>query len=209
MAPTITYFPARGRTDLSRFILEHAAVQYEFKEINRESLPELKASGHLPFGQLPIYEEDDGFLIAQSLAIARYLARKNGLYGADERQGALVDQFVDGIVDLQNKVIPFIYPVLKKEEAEAFFTNDAPKWLDSLERLAIKAGATADSGFATGSLTFADFFLFLLLESTDAHIDPSKWTILNGIRSRVAGLPNIAAYISSDRRPPPFKPQQQ
>ena len=52
--------------------------------------------------QVPLYEEGD-LRIVQSIAIARYLARKHDVYGNLE-QGAVADQIIDGYGDLLGKV---------------------------------------------------------------------------------------------------------
>ncbi len=54
-----------------------------------------------PFGQVPILEVD-GQVLAQSNAIARYLARKHGLAGKDEWEQAQADMYADNIHDLLN-----------------------------------------------------------------------------------------------------------
>lgn len=202
MAPKLTYFAFRALGEPIILTLEHAGVKYEFNGISRESLAEVKASGRLPFGQVPIYEEDDGFLISQSSAIIRYIARKNGLYGSDERQGALIDQFSGGLVDIQSKFFPIAFKGVKKPEAQTFLAEELPKWLNSLEKLATNAGTTAESGFAIGPLSFADFHLFFMLDLLSSLVDIQQWKVLAGIKDRVANLPNIAAYINSERRNP-------
>lgn len=52
----------------------------------------------LPFGQLPLYEED-GKTLNQSLAIARYVAHKISLLPADPWEQAVVDALVFNIYD--------------------------------------------------------------------------------------------------------------
>jgi glutathione S-transferase len=54
-----------------------------------------------PFSQVPILEVD-GQVLAQSNAIARYLARKYGLAGKDEWEQAQTDMYIENIHDLLN-----------------------------------------------------------------------------------------------------------
>lgn len=54
----------------------------------------------MPYGQLPVLEVN-GQPIAQSNAIARYLARKHGLVGRDEWEAMLCDVLVDSLGDLK------------------------------------------------------------------------------------------------------------
>jgi glutathione S-transferase len=54
----------------------------------------------MPYGKLPVLEID-GKLIAQSNAVARYLARKYNLAGKDEWESMLCDLLVDTLGDLK------------------------------------------------------------------------------------------------------------
>ena len=71
----ITYFPLRGAAEVIQQILVVAKQDFEDVRIPREEWPQHK--GNAPFGQVPVFEED-GKQLAQSHAIARYLARKYG-----------------------------------------------------------------------------------------------------------------------------------
>lgn len=54
----------------------------------------------MPFGQVPVLENDDGQMICQSIAIARFVAKENGLAGKDNWTQAQADMVVDSIMDL-------------------------------------------------------------------------------------------------------------
>lgn len=54
----------------------------------------------MPYGMLPVLEID-GKPIAQSNAVARYLARKHNLAGRDEWESMLCDVLVDTLGDLK------------------------------------------------------------------------------------------------------------
>ncbi len=58
-------------------------------------------SSATPFSQLPVLEYH-GKRLGQSLAIARFLAGKAGLYGRDEVEKASVDAIVDYVSDYNN-----------------------------------------------------------------------------------------------------------
>ena len=60
-----------------------------------------------PFGQLPILEYEGGVvMLGQSLAIARFLAKKAGLYGKNEMEQALADMITDYAADFNNSEYP-------------------------------------------------------------------------------------------------------
>ena len=71
----LTYKQGRGLAEVSRQLFVIAKVNFEDNRITDEQLAQIK--NKIPFGQLPILEED-GKMLAQSKAIARYLARKFG-----------------------------------------------------------------------------------------------------------------------------------
>lgn len=65
----------------------------------------------MPFGQVPILIED-GKHLCQSTAICRYLAKKFGLYGKNDRDALEADMIVDTLTDLRlseyNRLLIFI-----------------------------------------------------------------------------------------------------
>ena len=97
MAPTykLIYFNLRGRAELHRYIFAVAGQEYEDFRFERSEWPEHKPK--MPFGQAPVLEvTDDGktVQIAQSGAIARFLARKYNLYGKNETEMTEIDMQV-------------------------------------------------------------------------------------------------------------------
>ena len=56
----------------------------------------------MPFAELPALEVD-GQTIVQSLAIARFIAKKHGLAGNGDMEAAKADMIVDGCSDFINK----------------------------------------------------------------------------------------------------------
>eukprot|EP01095_Lingulamoeba_sp_RSL-Kostka_P010019 TRINITY_DN351_c0_g1_i2.p1 TRINITY_DN351_c0_g1~~TRINITY_DN351_c0_g1_i2.p1 ORF type:complete len:120 (-),score=39.26 TRINITY_DN351_c0_g1_i2:898-1257(-) len=105
MSVQIVYFPARGRAEISRLVLEIAGAEYENVNLDYEKLGALKQTGELAYGQVPLLRDGD-FSLVQSIAIARYLARKHDLYGADIKEGAQIDSIVDGYIDTISKLGP-------------------------------------------------------------------------------------------------------
>ena len=55
----------------------------------------------MKFGQIPVLEVD-GKTIAQSMTIARFLARKYNLVGKNELEEAETDMIVDCVTDAMN-----------------------------------------------------------------------------------------------------------
>ena len=65
-------------------------------------------AGKTPFGQLPLYEEP-GLTLVQASAITRYLAKKHGFAGTNDREAALIDQAHEGANDILSRVVQ-IFP---------------------------------------------------------------------------------------------------
>ena len=114
----LTYFGIKGRAELSRLILAAAEMPYEDNRVTNEQWAVLKPSEYqlklldgkhtaynltchfssfipaTPFGSLPILEYD-GEELAQSITVARFLAKKCGLGGRNELESAQADMVVD------------------------------------------------------------------------------------------------------------------
>jgi len=121
---------------------------------------------------LEVTENGSTTKIAQSLAIARYLARKFGLAGKSDLESALADMYVDQVGDVVQELIKIRFleqdEAKKKVLAENFQKEVLPKNL-ALFEARLKANAT---GFVAGNaLTWADLSLFNFLDSV-GHFAP-------------------------------------
>jgi glutathione S-transferase len=82
--PKLYHFLLSTRAEFARLLFEDTKTPYESVKV---TFGEHMKYDKLPFGQLPILEED-GFVLAQSATIARYVAKKVGLYPADAKEAA-------------------------------------------------------------------------------------------------------------------------
>merc|ERR1712110_17505 len=71
----LTYFPARGRAEISRLILAHAGVKFDDIRLSGEEFGKVKPL--LPYGSMPILEYK-GEVICESMAIAKCLFAPEG-----------------------------------------------------------------------------------------------------------------------------------
>merc|ERR1712232_145282 len=199
---TLTYFDIRGRAEPSRLTLEYVGANYTDKRVTFEEWPELKKT--LPFGQIPYYQDED-VSIPQSIAILRHLGRKHNLYGSNNVEAAQIDVVIDAAGDFGLGIF--------KSADEKFHSGDKSaakqvfvQWLDNFE------GLLKDNDFFVGnSVPIADFAVFNLLDNfakpmfKDVLEEHKK---IEAFRQRIAALPKIADYLSSNRRPaitlPPF-----
>lgn len=84
MAPTLklTYFDMRGRAEPIRHALVAGGIEFEDKRISIPEFLEMKKAGAFTFGSLPVLGID-GEMIAESIAILRYIGKMGGLYPKD------------------------------------------------------------------------------------------------------------------------------
>ena len=100
----LTYFNLRARAEPARILLAYAGVSYQDNRLpppweNIEAWAAQKNS--YPYGCLPMlyWGEEE---IAQSVAIARFLATKFGLIGRDNIETAQVDEIICALQDVIN-----------------------------------------------------------------------------------------------------------
>ena len=65
----LTYFPAKGRAEISRLILSYSGVKFTDERLTGEQFGALKSS--LPWGQIPVLHYK-GQVLCQSISIARW-----------------------------------------------------------------------------------------------------------------------------------------
>jgi len=99
MPGKLLYFDVGGRSEGIRAMLAHAGHQYDDDRKSFEEFGELKASGALPLGSMPVWEED-GVQICQSGAILRMLGIRLGYYSEDSQTCWAIDSIVDFCEDL-------------------------------------------------------------------------------------------------------------
>nr|QNM80587.1 glutathione S-transferase sigma 2 [Daphnia pulex] len=193
----LIYFNLRGRGELARLILHHQEVAFEDFRFEREEWTKYKTG--TPFGQVPVLEVD-GKPLAQSNAIARYLARQHGLAGQNEWEQSQADMYVDCIYDLISGTRPIIHESDKEKQKEIlqkFLKETVNPHLEKLEQQLIKNG----TGFLVGkSITWADlayysFFSPMTERFGDSVMDNSPH--LKKLVEHVANIPQIKKYVET------------
>ena len=199
----LIYFNLMGRAETARLILAQAGVSYEDKRIEKEEWPALKAS--LPMGQLPVLEVD-GKTIGQSMAIARYCARRFGLAGKDELEGALADQAVDQVSDFLAELVKVMKEPEEAKKAEMgkqLKMEKLPAFLASMEKLLKAQGGKY---FAGSSLTWADIVVYQFVSLKVPRSNQPKALIEE---SDLTGCPAISALVETVGALPNIKKWEQ
>jgi len=192
----LTYFNVRARAEVIRLIFAAAGVEYEDVRITRDQWPALKPE--TPFGQLPMLEVD-GQKLSQSIACARYLARKFNLAGKTEMDQARGDMLIDCFIDSIEPLIKFFKEADETKKAEVkkkYVEEQLPAYLTSLEAL-LSANHGGDKFFVGDELTWIDLaFLNHVDWLTHVCENPlSNHQKLAALKERVEKVPNIAKWI--------------
>ncbi|KAK0413187.1 hypothetical protein QR680_006652 [Steinernema hermaphroditum] len=192
------YFENLGaRAELIRLLLVYGELPYEEVLISRAEWPNLKAS--YPNGNLPILEVD-GKVLPQSIAIARFLAKKVGILGKDDWEAAQADAFIDLIEDtivaLKNKGLT-VKSVSGQgsEVADEVVTTLMP----FLERLEKHLHTTNGQNLVGDHLTWADISVadwFRRYSNTAPHL-LDDFPVFKKFTDYVYGLPNIKEYVAA------------
>ena len=85
--PKLYYFPAYGKAESIRMMLNHAGVQFDDVFINRQELNEMKERGELPGGQVPTWVDEEGRIFNQASSIMIMLGKQYGYYPEDPWDG--------------------------------------------------------------------------------------------------------------------------
>ena len=176
----LKYFDARGAAEGCRLIFAIAGEEYEDTwydivpgKMESPAFSAAKEGGDLAMNldRAPVLITPEGVTIGQSKAIERFLARRFGLMGDNDTDGALVDCIAEHCRDVKDaqmrkRFSMFVKDKTEEEKAEAqkeWFETDMPSMLAKIERM-IEQVATS-KGFAVGSsLSYADVCIYSLLK---------------------------------------------
>lgn len=179
----LTYFNLKGRGELSRLLFAASDVKFEDVRIDMANWNQLKAS--MPFGQMPVLEVD-GKKLAQSKAIAMFLAREFKLAGANNWDQARCHMILDSIEDFWGGLPGILYNRSLSDEEKGKkiveYRDTKMKPLgDALERCVKES---LKEGFIVGgALTIADIAILwiwdLLADPMFRALDANRWREAN------------------------------
>lgn len=194
------YFKGRGRAETTRWML--AVDQIEFVNVallTPEELAALRATGRLPFDQLPLLEID-GLYLSQSTAMIRYLARKGDFYGDSDDDRLWCDMVAGASADFAETAMQAAFQPTA-DIAEANLRRAVAKFGPRFEARLVANGGQHMAGTR---LSFADV---VLTEALTSYLELVP-DILDGtpgladLQRRVTAHPGIAAYLDSPSRWP-------
>lgn len=185
--------PLSSPANKVRFLLNYLAIPYELKIVNIGA-GEQRQSDFLkinPYGKVPALD-DNGFRLAESNAILRYLADKHhsSLYPKNLEERAIVEQWLDfaanHIALATSKIMfnTYFYRLLGLTKNEASL-QEGHLWLDN--HLPVLEQRLAKQAYiASSHLTIADFSLLAALDAAEmASVNLEPYPYLNTWRQNL------------------------
>ena len=192
------YFKGRGRAETTRWML--AINNIDFINISLEDYNDfdnLKASGKLPFNQLPLLELDD-LKLSQSSAMISFLARRGDLYGTTDAEAVGCDMLVGAVGDFNVPAMQFAFKA-DKDEASRDLDDSLKKFGKHFEFILTKN----EGEFLVGQkLSVADI---IMGESLTSFIEFSpnclnNYPQLKQLQEKVVSEHNMKEYLNSGNR---------
>ncbi|KFQ48903.1 PREDICTED: glutathione S-transferase-like [Nestor notabilis] len=203
--PKLHYFNGRGRMEPIRWLLAAAGVEFEecFLE-TKDDLIKLRKDGSLLFQQVPMVEID-GMKMVQTRAIANYISAKYNLCGKDLKERALIDMYVEAILDLYELLMA--HPFQPEDKKQQHFANLVDKATNRYFPVYEKVLKDHGQDFLVGNhLTRADVQLLeTLLMAEECKPDIlAKFPLLQSFKARISNIPTIKKFLQpgSQRKPP-------
>ena len=197
MAPTVklTYFNLRGRAEPSRLLLAYGGIKYEDCRITpgfEDPKEWMALKPKTPYGSLPLLEWN-GTCVAQSMAIARFIAREVGLAGRNNMEGAQIDEIIDAINDMANAGAKAFF---SKDEAamKKHATETIPAGLANIEKRLESRGGQFLVGNA---FSWADLHVFDFCFNLPDKSCLEKVPKIKDLTERVCKIPNIKCWMES------------
>ncbi|XP_014228121.1 glutathione S-transferase-like [Trichogramma pretiosum] len=189
----LTYFNFKGLGEPIRMLLTYGGVDFKDHRIEMEDWPALKST--MPMEQMPVLEID-GKVYHQSIAIARYLAKKFALYGRDDLEAMSIDGSVADIEDFRQDAA--LYFREKDEDLKAKYLKNVETksvfFLNKFEERAKKNG-----GYFVGSkLTWADIHFTCMIELVSTVLKRDlllNYPTLTKLYDNVRSHPKLKDYI--------------
>ncbi|KAM8924639.1 glutathione S-transferase P 1-like [Pelodytes ibericus] len=195
---TLTYFPLRGRAEHIRLLLADQGIPYTEHEVTREDWISGDLKKNAVFGQLPKFQDGD-LQIYQSNAILRYLGRKHGVNGSNDKESTLIDMMNEGVEDMKLKYFKFLF--VDNEENKEKYLNELSVQLAAFEKVLSK-NSEGPKFLVGDKISYADYNL---LDSLHSSLDLTpdclcSFPLLSGFIENIVSRPNISEYLKSDGR---------
>jgi len=195
----LTYFAAPGRAWITRTCFAIAGTPFEDETFPYSEFKDLKTSGRLPLGQVPVLTLPSGQVVTQSAAIGRYAAKQAGLYPTDDLQALLVDEITEVAGEVLSKCPQNPDAEEKKRLREEWAATGLQNYLGFFSR---KVEANGGAFVVGTALSLADLSLYSTLNMIKSgdfdFVSPTHVTehaILGPYLTGLEANPILAPYI--------------
>nr|KAG5711335.1 hypothetical protein BaRGS_006032 [Batillaria attramentaria] len=185
---------------MTRLIFHAARVPFVDRRLTSEEWKDFKPK--TPMGMLPVLETPDG-MFCESGAIARWAARKFGLYGKTDSDELMVEAIVTQGQELREKqIIPLMFEKdpETKEEKKKKALEEVEKVLNWWEKNVVQTPSTEKTySYTVGhQLTAGDLALLDVSENLQRliQLDMSRWPRLIAVINTVSALPGLKEYLA-------------
>ncbi|XP_037032086.1 glutathione S-transferase-like [Bradysia coprophila] len=179
----LSYFNVKALAEPIRLLFAYGGVDYEDIRVSQEEWAVLKPT--MPMGQMPVLEVD-GQRVHQSVSMARYVAKRVNLSGANDWENLLIDTAVDTVNDFRAKIATVQYEpdeAVKEKKRVTLNAETIPFYLTKLDAIAKEN----NGHLALGKLTWADFYLTGIIDYLNYMV---KFDLL-------AAYPNLKAVVEN------------
>ena len=141
--------------------MDIANIPYQLEVVPYAEFAASKSdTARFPLGQMPVLTLPDGKLVTQSVAIARYVAKRANLYPEDPLEALFVDEIIDVTSDVISSAPQNPDNDIKKQLREEWAANKLAKFL------AFFSTKVQGGGYLVGGrLTVADIFLYNVIRA--------------------------------------------
>mmetsp|Transcript_10248 Transcript_10248/g.19104 ORF Transcript_10248/g.19104 Transcript_10248/m.19104 type:complete len:249 (-) Transcript_10248:275-1021(-) len=212
-----------GRGEFVRLMFELAGVSYTDYGVTKDGMPKvvefLRGGGNVDF---PVFAppaiKRGYFVLSQTPAIVKFLGKEFGFYPqnsldeahADSLNAMVTDFVAEGRLVFHSKTFTGSYSsqVEEVKPTIAWFENERlGKFMSYLESVNEYNAKSNPQGYFIGaSLTYVDIAVFHALCAAESQF-PERYAQLSqslphlvAFKDKIASIPNIAAYLASDRR---------
>ncbi|CAL4107468.1 unnamed protein product, partial [Meganyctiphanes norvegica] len=196
----LIYFNAYGRAEITRWCFAYGGISYEDERIGKEEWASKKPG--IPGGKVPVLMVGEKVL-PESLAIARFAAKKAGLVPQDDLHAAACDALVDALSDAGVQVRRKIrFSGKSVEEQHKMFKEDVGPNVITPLLTQLEQRLSSREWLVSDKVTWADLYIsqqfgymrihfpFILdgFSRVEAHVD--KVQALEPIKNWIAKRPN-------------------
>ena len=192
-----SYFPLTARGLSTLLTMEEYNVKYTANKVQMANWPEMKASGVCPFGQLPLLETEDAGAVTQSLAVLKYLGRRENAVGTNVVEQTRNDMIMgladDMFSDLMKANPSLKVPVRPDEDMATLWQVTLPARLTPLEKF---LGAGNDR-FTESGRSVGEMHLFSVMHQMKT-VSPTcldATPALSAFYERVLALPSVQTVL--------------